>query len=216
MGARLEEIDLRPLTPHDVASLTGLAPVDAFDAFIVTGGFPNLVNRWRHGHTLKQFLASQLATSTEVLSIVGERMMSAEFPVDSQARLVLTAIGSGAPTFTAVGAHTGLAAASLDRALKLLTSKRAIAIEQPTSGRPSGRETRYRIADTYLAFWTAFHRARSAAARPWAFPTGPGAHRWPVARLPRQGNRTDRSGGRGPTPPFERCGCAHRGELLDA
>ena len=155
-GRPTREFDLRPLSPYDVGSLTGLSPVDSFDAFVVTGGFPNLVNRWRHGQTLKQFLASQLVTSTEVLSIVGERMMSAEFPVDSQARLVLTAIGSGAPTFTTIGAHTGLAAASLDRALKLLTAKRAIAVEQPTSGRPSGRETRYRIADTYLAFWTRF------------------------------------------------------------
>ncbi len=155
-GRPTREIDLRPLSPHDVASLTGLSPVDAFDAFAVTGGFPNLVNRWRHGQTLKQFLGSQLATSTEVLSIVGERMLSAEFPADSQARLVLTAIGSGAPTFTTIGSQTGLAAASLDRALKLLTAKRAIAVDQPTSGRPSGRETRYRIADTYLAFWTRF------------------------------------------------------------
>ena len=84
-GRPTREIDLRPLSPHDVASLTGLPPVDAFDAFVVTGGFPNLVNRWRHGQTLRQFLASQLATSTEVLSVVGERMMSAEFAVDSQA-----------------------------------------------------------------------------------------------------------------------------------
>lgn len=155
-GRPTREIDLRPLSPHDVASLTGLSPVDAFDAFVVTGGFPNLVNRWRRGQTLKQFLASQLATSTEVLSIVGERMMSAEFPIDSQGRLVLTAIGSGAPTFTTIGAQTGLAAASLDRALKLLAAKRAIAVERPVSARPSGRETRYRIADPYLAFWTRF------------------------------------------------------------
>ena len=83
-------------------------------------------------------------------------MLSAEFPVDSQARMVLTAIGSGAPTFTAIGAQTGLASASLDRALKLLVIKHAIAVDQPTSGRPSGRETRYRIADSYLAFWTRF------------------------------------------------------------
>lgn len=155
-GRPNREIDLRPLSPYDVAVLTGLSPVDAFDAFVVTGGFPNLVNRWCHGQTLKQFLASQLATSTEVLSVVGERMMSAEFPVDSQARLVMTAIGSGAPTFTTIGAHTGLAAASLDRALKLLVAKRAVAVDQPTSGRASGRETRYRVADTYLAFWTRF------------------------------------------------------------
>lgn len=155
-GRPTRELELRPLNPHDVGSLTGLSPVDAFDAFVVTGGFPNLVNRWRPGQSLKQFLASQLATSTEVLSVVGERMMSAEFPVDSQARVVLTAIGSGAATFTAIGAQTGLAPASLDRALKLLTAKRAIAVDQPTCGRPSGRETRYRIADTYLAFWSRF------------------------------------------------------------
>ena len=155
-GRPTREIDLRPLSPYDVASLTGVSPVDAFDAFVVTGGFPNLVNRWRHGQTLRQFLASQLATSTEVLSVVGDRMMSAEFPLDSQARLVMTAIGSGAPTFTAIGAQTGLAAVSLDRALKLLVAKRAVAVDQPTSGRASGRETRYRIADTYLAFWTRF------------------------------------------------------------
>ena len=29
-------------------------------------------------------------------------------------------------------------------------------VEQPVSGRQSGRETRYRIADPYLAFWTRF------------------------------------------------------------
>jgi uncharacterized protein len=110
-GRPTREIDLRPLSPNDVASMTGLSAADAFDAFLVTSGFPNLVNRWRHGQTLKQFLASQLATSTEVLSIVGERMMAAEFPADSQARLVFTAIGSGASTFTTIGAHTGLSAA---------------------------------------------------------------------------------------------------------
>ena len=155
-GRPTREIDLRPLNPHDTASLTGLSPIDAFDAFVVTGGFPNLVNRWRPGHSLKQYLAAQLGSSTEVLSVVGERMMSAEFPADSQARIVLSAIGSGAPTFTAIGAQTGLASASLDRSLKLLVMKHAIAVDQPTSGRPSGRETRYRIADTYLAFWTRF------------------------------------------------------------
>lgn len=155
-GRPNRELHLRPLDPHETATLTGLKPVDAFDAYLVTGGFPNLVNRWRKGHSLKQFLATQLASSSEVLSIAGERMMTAEFPVDSHARIVLSCIGSGVPTFTAIGSETGLASASLDRALKLLVTKQAINIEQPVSGRTDGRETRYRIADTYLAFWSRF------------------------------------------------------------
>jgi uncharacterized protein len=150
------ELYLGPLNPHETATLTGLEPIDAFDAFLVTGGFPNLVNRWRKGHSLKQFLETQLSSSTEVLSVAGERMMTAEFPADSHARVVLSCIGSGVPTFTAIGSQTGLASASLDRALKLLLAKKAIAIEHPTSSGPGGRETRYRIADTYLAFWARF------------------------------------------------------------
>jgi uncharacterized protein len=155
-GRPHREIHLRPLDPHETATLTGLAAIDAFDAYLVTGGFPNLVNRWRRGHTLKQFLATQLATSTEVLSVAGERMMTAEFPADSHARLILSCIGSGVPTFTAIGAQTGIAATSLDRSLKLLLAKQAIVVEQPTSTTSKGRETRYRVADTYLAFWTRF------------------------------------------------------------
>jgi uncharacterized protein len=156
-GRPNRELHLRPLDPFETAALAGLGPVDAFDAYLVTGGFPNLVNRWRQGNTLKQFLAAQLASSTEVLSVAGERMMAAEFPIDSHARLVMSTIGSGTPTFTAIGSQTGLAGASLDRALKLLIAKQAIVAEQPTSGDgPGKRETRYRVADTYLAFWTRF------------------------------------------------------------
>jgi uncharacterized protein len=155
-GRPNREIHLRPLDPYETATLTGLKPIDAFDAYLVTGGFPNLVNRWRKGHSLKQFLATQLASSTEVLSVAGERMMAAEFPADSHARIVLSCIASGVPTFNALGSQTGLASASLDRALKLLVAKQAIAIEQPISGGTNGRETRYRIADTYLAFWSRF------------------------------------------------------------
>lgn len=155
-GRPNRELHLRPLDPNETATLTGLKAVDAFDAYLVTGGFPNLVNRWRTGQSLKHFLTAQLASSSEVLSIAGERMMTAEFPADSHARMVLSCIGSGVPTFTAIGSQTGLAAASLDRALKLLVGKQAISIEQPISAQPNGRETRYRVADTYLAFWSRF------------------------------------------------------------
>ncbi len=155
-GRPTREIHLGPLNPAETATLIGLEPVDALDAYLVTGGFPNLVNRWRHGQSLRHFLREQFTTSTEPLTVSGERMVTAEFPSDSHARAVLSAIGSGVPTFTAIATHTGLAATSLDRALKLLVSKRAVAIEYPTSAAAKTSETRYRIADTYLAFWFRF------------------------------------------------------------
>jgi uncharacterized protein len=155
-GRPSREIHLQPLDPAEAAALMSLDPVDAFDAYLITGGFPNLVNRWAPGHTTRQFLTDQLATSTEVMTVSGERMLTAEFPADSQARTVLATIGSGVPTFTAIATQSGLAASTLDRALKMLLAKRAIAVEQPVSAATKSSETRYRIADTYLAFWLRF------------------------------------------------------------
>ncbi len=66
------------------------------------------------------------------------------------------AVGSGAPTFTTIAKRTGLSASSLDRALKLLVAKHAIVAEQPISAVTKTRDTRYRIADSYLAFWLRF------------------------------------------------------------
>jgi uncharacterized protein len=48
-----------------------------------------------------------------------------------------------------------MAAASLNRALHLLTAKRVVEASTPLSTRPS-RETRYSIADPHLRFWLAF------------------------------------------------------------
>jgi hypothetical protein len=46
-GRPLRKIDLQPLNPSDIASITGLSPVDAFDAFLVTGGRAVFVVRAR-------------------------------------------------------------------------------------------------------------------------------------------------------------------------
>jgi uncharacterized protein len=155
-GRPSREIHLQPLDPAESAALIRLDPVDAFDAYLITGGFPNLVNRWNPGQTVRQFLTDQLATSTELLTVSGERMLTAEFPIDSHARTVLSTIGSGVPTFTAIATQSGLSASALDRALKMLVAKRAVTVEQPISAATKSSETRYRIADTYLAFWLRF------------------------------------------------------------
>lgn len=88
--------------------------------------------------------------------VSGERALTAEFPTEAQARLVLGAIGHGERSFSLIGrAAGGLNSGSLKRSLDLLIDKRIVDADLPLSTRPS-KETRYRVADPYLRFWLSF------------------------------------------------------------
>ncbi|QSB17094.1 ATP-binding protein [Natronosporangium hydrolyticum] len=153
---RATELVVPPLNPGDVATLLGLPPAEAFDAYLVSGGLPLILDDWPAGATVPEYLSEVVADPTSALLVSGERAVAAEFPVESQARSVLAAIGAGERSFTSIGrAAGGLPQASLSRALDLLTAKRVVATTTPLSTRPS-RETRYAVADPYLRFWLAF------------------------------------------------------------
>ncbi|MDH6627484.1 AAA+ ATPase superfamily predicted ATPase [Streptomyces sp. LBL] len=145
-----------PLSPADVAAMLSLPAADAFDAYLVSGGLPLILDEWPHGADLWEYLASALRRPTSALLVSGERTLAAEFPTETQARTVLGAIGHGERTFTLIGrAAGGLNPGSVARSLELLTTRRMVAAELPLSTRPS-RETRYRIDDPYLRFWLSF------------------------------------------------------------
>jgi AAA+ ATPase superfamily predicted ATPase len=153
---RATEMVVPPLSPADVALMTGLSAGDAFDAFLISGGLPLILEDWPHGAPTRVYLAEATADPTSPLIVTGERSLAAEFPAETQASLVLTAIGSGERTHTLIGRAAGdLPSATLTRALRLLTSKRIVTAETPLSTQPS-RETRYSIADPHLRFWLAF------------------------------------------------------------
>ncbi len=150
------EMVVPPLSPADVADMLDLEPADAFDAFLVTGGLPLVLEEWQAGAGVFDYLAEVVADPTSALIVSGERSLAAEFPADVQARLVLSAIGSGERTHSAIGrAAGGLPASSLGRALQVLVTKRVVAAMTPLSTRPS-KETRYSVADPHLRFWLAF------------------------------------------------------------
>lgn len=152
---RATEMVVPPLNPADVASLLSLDPAAALDAYLVTGGLPLLLDAWPSGADLWAYLADALADSTSPLIVSGERSLAAELPTEAQARTVLHAVGHGERTFTTIGRASGLPAASLNRALGLLTERRIVAADTPLSTRPS-KETRYRVDDPYLRFWLHF------------------------------------------------------------
>ena len=84
--------------------------------------------------TALDYIADAVRNPLSALLVSGERALAAEFPPDSQARLVLGAIGSGERTYTKIQQAAGsMAQATLNRALHLLTDKRIVQASTPLS-----------------------------------------------------------------------------------
>jgi uncharacterized protein len=150
------EMRVTAMNPAEVGAMLDLDPADAFDAHLVSGGLPLILEEWPRGQTLWTYLEQALADPTSPLLVSGERSLAAEFPTEAQARTVLGAIGSGERSFTNLQRAAGdVHPGSLKRSLDLLEERRAVAAELPLSTKPS-RETRYRIDDPYLRFWLRF------------------------------------------------------------
>ena len=153
---RATELVVPPLSPADAAEMLGLPAAEALDAYLVSGGLPLILDEWPAGMSPLDYVSEAVADPLSALLVSGERALAAEFPPDSQARLVLGAVGSGDRSYSNIQqAAGGMASASLNRALHLLTAKRVVEASTPLSTRPS-RETRYSIADPHLRFWLAF------------------------------------------------------------
>lgn len=134
-----------------------LPVAEAFDAYLVTGGLPLICGEWGTGMDLWDHFDSALRDSTSALLVSAERALAAEFPTEVQARTVLGTIGSGERTFANIGCGSAdLQHGSLNRPLQVLIDKRVVAVDQPLSSRSGGKDSRYRVADSYLRFWLAF------------------------------------------------------------
>ncbi|MFL6120668.1 ATP-binding protein [Actinophytocola sp.] len=153
---------IHPLNPADVREMTGLGPAEALDAFLITGGFPEIVQRWTPGTSRGDFLRDQLADPLSPLLMAGELSLLGEFPESSHTRAALEAVGTGERTFTTIanriGAGSPVPSGTLAPILNTLTAKRLIAIDNPLATRPDTKNRRYRIEDSYLRFWLAFLR----------------------------------------------------------
>lgn len=154
---RASEMVVPPLTPAEVGSMLGLAPAEAFDAHLVTGGLPLVCAEWTPGASLWDYLGAAVDDPISALLVSGERSLAAEFPSEVQARDVLRAIGSGERTFTLIGRAAGdVPPTSLTRSLATLVGKRVVAVDEPLSTKPASKDKRYRVADSYLRFWLSF------------------------------------------------------------
>jgi uncharacterized protein len=161
---RGKEMIVRPFNPAEVGSAVGNpAAMKVFDSYLLTGGYPKLVDELDRAGSIERYLAEGLSDENSNLVVVAQRSLDAEFPPEAQARRVLSAIGGqeiGHATFSSTverlseGATGGTA---LSRALQLLADdKRVVSIDTPAGRDASARLRRYRIADPYLRFWFRF------------------------------------------------------------
>lgn len=153
---RPREMVVRPLNPADVAGILDLEAADAFDAYLAIGGFPELALAWGAGRKLWEVLAETFDDPTSPLIVSAERSLRAEFPSEARARAVLSVIGTGERSFTAIQARAKLPRASLDGALRLLAESQVVRKLLPYSGKRATGSGRWAIADPYLRFWLRF------------------------------------------------------------
>lgn len=156
---------VRPFDPRECAELLGSdrTAFDAFDAHLVTGGYPRLLGRLAASGTTEEFVRGQLTDETSDLAVLAQLTLDAEFPPGSQARRILSAIGSaeaGPVTFSRVtqtmDGDPGTVQTAVTRGLKVLTGVGAVAVDVPAGAAPNSRLRRYRVADSYLRFWFRF------------------------------------------------------------
>ncbi|MDR0990691.1 MAG: AAA family ATPase [Propionibacteriaceae bacterium] len=158
--ARATEMVLRALNPAEVGQMTATRGVDAFDAYLVTGGQPLVAQEWEPGLDLTAFLTSSYQRATSALVVSGNQVLDGELGITSAERAVLTAIGGrGERSFSAIRNATGaspLSASTVEIALGKLRDRRLVAIDEPLGFTPGNKTRRYRVADPALRYWLAF------------------------------------------------------------
>lgn len=156
---------VNPFDPGECASALGgkRDPMEVFDTYLITGGYPRLVARATEAPGALKFAEEQFADETSELVVTAQLSLDAEFPLDAQPRQVLSAIGwaeLGAPAFSQVVGclgDSGAAETAVTRALKVLVdAKRVVSVDHPVGTAPSTKLRRYRIRDPYLRFWFRF------------------------------------------------------------
>lgn len=147
---------LDPLAPPEVGQLLKLSAADALDAYLVVGGFPEIARSWQPGQDLKTFLASALADESSPLVATGRRILESEFPSETQARSILSVIGAGSRTYTAIANETGIRSTNLNDPLKTLIDRKRIVEARLPLAATSSKDRRYEIGDPYLRFYLRF------------------------------------------------------------
>jgi AAA+ ATPase superfamily predicted ATPase len=152
VGAGAIPLDLTPFDPAETGQVLDLDPVSAFDAYIATGGHPDIAAQWPTGAGVLDAMSAMLGRSPSVFEVRAERHFTTGWGIGSQAQKALAVTGPEERSRAWIGRVAGMPPATLDRALKQLVADGLIEVDRPRSTRES-REARYRIGDPYMRLW---------------------------------------------------------------
>jgi len=76
---RARPMTLSALSPRDVAQMTQLSPFEVFDAYLITGGQPQVIEEWAPGTSPEEFLRDSFASPNSALVASGMRVLDSEF-----------------------------------------------------------------------------------------------------------------------------------------
>lgn len=155
-GRPTREMVVAPLSPSEIGDLLGVGPPEAIDAYATIGGFPQLALSWPAGASRAEFLGTVLQDEHSPFIVSGERSTTAEFPPQTSARAVFSAIGSGEAAFGRIGSRAKIGSSQLSAILDLLERKRAIRRLVPFGAKDNSKAKRYVVSDPYLRFWLRF------------------------------------------------------------
>jgi uncharacterized protein len=163
---RLSPLVVPALNPAEIAeALPGRSAAEVLDAYLVSGGYPRLVNDLarRRSQTTADYVRASLTDLYSPLVTTARLSLDAEFPEPLFAYQILSAIGASDranPGFTNVlssisdAAERKRAETATTRALRTLAdAKGLIERELPAWAPPSSKLRRYRVSDPYLRFW---------------------------------------------------------------
>jgi uncharacterized protein len=157
------QIQLEPFNPAETAKALGdeRRATENFDAYLVTGGFPGLLDEASRSSSTREFVRRSLLQKNSALVDQARIRLVGELADSGSAELVLRTIGAdeiGVVNFSRIAGELGggiTAQTTVTRATDLLSEKGLVAIDYP-GGRRNSRLKRYRVADSYLRFWFRF------------------------------------------------------------
>jgi AAA+ ATPase superfamily predicted ATPase len=157
-GRPTREMQVAPLSPRVVAEITSATVAsDAFDRYLVLGGFPLLAASWHHGADLGEFLREALTDDRSPLATTAQWIMAAEFEGGLQAERVLDAIGHGESSYNRLSARSGVKGNTLGAALEVLIERKELVRRDLPYAMPPGRKAaKYTVTDPYIRFWLRF------------------------------------------------------------
>jgi uncharacterized protein len=157
-GRPTMEMHVLPLDPRAVGEITGAErPEDAFDRYLIVGGFPILAASWPFGAGLSEFLRAALIDDQTPFVTTALRILASEFQRDLQAGRVIEAIGHGEAAHGRISDRSGVRGNTLTDALDVLVRQKELVERNVPYAVPPGKQpARYTIVDAYLRFWLRF------------------------------------------------------------